>query len=151
MPATMPLAVAIERLSSPEPNTGCFLWTGAIQKDGYGILTNKGRSLLAHRAAWEVKHGPVPHGMLALHKCDVPWCVNADSHLYLGTQFENMRDSVRRKRHCNSKKTHCKRGHALSGETLYSYVNKGRPARNCTACHNASAVARRARAKQGEK
>lgn len=112
-------------------------------------MTYRQRNLLAHRAAWEMAHGePPPGDMYVLHKCDQPCCVNP-SHLYLGTQLDNMRDSVRRGRAANTKKTHCKRGHPLSGDNLYSYMNKGMPARCCRACHNAHAVARRAVARKG--
>lgn len=141
MPAHRPLATVIESCSIPEPNSGCFLWLGVLQKDGYGTLTNGGRPLLAHRAAWEVAFGVPPADKYVLHKCDVPWCVNP-AHLYIGTQFDNMRDAVQRRRHCNSKKTHCKRGHELAGENLYEYTNKGRPARCCRRCHNAAHRAR---------
>lgn len=141
MPAHRPLATVIEASSVPEPNSGCFLWIGALQKDGYGTLRSDGRSLLAHRAAWEAAFGTPPADKYVLHKCDVPWCVNP-AHLYIGTQFDNMGDAVRRRRHSNSKKTHCKRGHELSGENLYEYTNKGRPARCCRHCHNAAHRAR---------
>ena len=145
MPVSRPLAVVVGSSSVPEPNSGCFLWFGAQQKDGYGVVSHRGRNLLAHRAAWEVAHGAAPpRDKYVLHRCDVPWCVNP-AHLYLGTQYDNMRDAVQRKRHCNSKKTHCKRGHALAGGNLYRYTNKGRPARSCNICHTAAAMARRTR------
>lgn len=148
MPAPTTLAYKLETGSIPEPNTGCFLWLGDINKDGYGGVRHRGRSLLAHRAAWEDKYGPPPAGKYVLHTCDQPCCINTN-HLYIGTQSDNMRDAVRRGRNQNTKKTHCKRGHPLSGKNLYSYTNKGRPARCCYACHNSAAVARRAVARQG--
>jgi hypothetical protein len=86
---------AAERLWSyvtPEPNTGCWLWAGALDDKGYGRLTVKRKTKRAHRLAWQSIHGPIPRGMNVLHKCDNPACVNAHSHLFLGTQAENMAD-----------------------------------------------------------
>jgi hypothetical protein len=61
-------------------------------------------------------NGPVPSGMLILHKCDVRGCVNPD-HLFLGTAKDNTRDMMTKGRENfvgglrNSRKTHCKHGH----------------------------------------
>lgn len=81
----------------PEPNSGCWLWLGPVNQDGYGLFaTTLGSRQLrfsasAHRLAWRIKNGPIPNGMYVCHRCDVPACCNAD-HLFLGTQLENVRD-----------------------------------------------------------
>lgn len=80
----------------------CWLWTGKPAQTGYGVITvwreERGyRSVGAHRIVWELTQGPVPNGSFCLHKCDVPLCVNP-SHLYLGTQADNVRDEVDRGR-----------------------------------------------------
>lgn len=36
-------------------------------------------------------NGPIPDGLLILHKCDIRQCVNP-SHLFLGTYQDNMDD-----------------------------------------------------------
>jgi len=69
----------------------CWLWTAALDKDGYGKLRVGDRKLLAHRASWAIHNGPIPEGMCVLHRCDVKLCVNP-AHLFLGTQADNMRD-----------------------------------------------------------
>lgn len=87
---------------SPEPNSGCWLWTASCMPDGYGQIKIGGRPKRAHRVSWELHHGPIPkldsyHGNCVLHKCDVPQCVNPD-HLFIGTQADNMKDKVRKNR-----------------------------------------------------
>src|SRR3989337_1119363 len=85
----------------PEPNTGCWLWCGAWkdQKHGkiYGTITIHCHSVRAHRVAWELYVGPVPKGLKVLHKCDVQPCVNP-SHLFLGTQKDNVSDCYKKGR-----------------------------------------------------
>lgn len=74
--------------------TGCWLWTASklSGQAGYGGFARGHRqSTMAHHVAWELAYGPIPAGMLVLHRCDVRLCVRPD-HLFLGTQLDNVRD-----------------------------------------------------------
>jgi len=82
---------------APEPNSGCFLWTGAITSAGYGAFKIAGKVYLAHRLAWEFSRGAIPAGLQVNHHCDVRSCCNP-SHLFLGTQVDNMADMIRKGR-----------------------------------------------------
>ena len=82
----------------PDPNTGCHLWTGAMNNRGYARFCAGGRLMGAHRFAYETFVGPIPDGMHVLHRCDTPRCVNP-KHLFLGTDLDNARDRDAKGRH----------------------------------------------------
>jgi hypothetical protein len=79
------------------PQRGCWEWSGAKNKRGYGRLTVHGSWWAAHRYAYSAFVGPIPPGLLVLHRCDNPSCVNT-AHLFLGTQKDNMRDMAEKGR-----------------------------------------------------
>jgi hypothetical protein len=91
------LAERIERLSIPEPNTGCWLYLGALGKNRYGTIGIGKRKVSAHRASYEAHLGEIPLGKIILHKCDTKACVNP-SHLLIGTHHDNAVDRSRRSR-----------------------------------------------------
>lgn len=76
---------------SPEPNSGCWLWTAQVDKDGYGVFRTVPTSTQAHRMSYKIFVGDIPDGMFVLHRCDMPGCVNPD-HLWVGTHKDNMKD-----------------------------------------------------------
>jgi hypothetical protein len=76
----------------------CHVWTGATDNPGgYGVFWLAGRLVRAHRYAFEMESGPLAEGLFACHHCDNPPCVRR-SHLYAGSQAENVRDMVARGR-----------------------------------------------------
>lgn len=92
------------------PDTGCWLWTAATIRDGYGKLQYKGKTQRAHRLSYQVFVGPIPDGLCVLHSCHTPSCINP-SHLRAGTHQDNMDDrggagrNVRGERHSLAKLT----------------------------------------------
>lgn len=84
--------------SIPEPNSGCWLWTGARTPQGYGTIRLAGKTVKAHRASWLAATGTMPSSReLVCHKCDNPSCINP-THLFLGDHRENRLDCVRKGR-----------------------------------------------------
>mgnify|MGYP001587001641 CR=1 FL=1 len=79
-----------------ETPTGCLLWIGSCNPDGYGTFHRK-PYVSAHRFAWAVAYGTIPDGLSVLHRCDTPPCVNVN-HLFLGTQGDNMTDAAQKGR-----------------------------------------------------
>lgn len=75
----------------PEPNSGCWIWTGSRNKQGYGNFWLNKRCEKAHRVSHRIFIGPIPAGLDILHRCDMPWCVNPE-HIRAGTTKENMAD-----------------------------------------------------------
>lgn len=71
----------------------CWIWTGRSKRDGYGICGLQGKDQRAHRVSYQVFKGPIADGLLVLHSCHKPLCINPE-HLRLGTVKDNAHDTI---------------------------------------------------------
>jgi len=93
MTLNIPFEVRFWRNVDKQDDSACWNWIRSTLRGGYGKTERKrGKAFSAHRAAWELTYGPIPKGMLVLHHCDNPRCVNP-KHLWLGTQKDNVHDA----------------------------------------------------------
>lgn len=99
-----------------DPNGGCWLWSGAMSSNGYGVFTKLGRNVPAHRFSVETFHGPIGEQHV-LHGCDVRLCVNP-AHLSLGSRSDNMRDAASKSRLHRPNKRFEKIPHNLMSEAI---------------------------------
>jgi hypothetical protein len=114
-------------------DSGCWNWTGAVTNNGYGRFKLKGKTVVAHRAAYELLRAPIVAGLSLDHLCRNRLCVNPDHLEPVSMRTNVLRGETITAR--NAAKTHCNHGHSLSGENLF--VRKdGR--RRCRACERAS-------------
>ena len=85
-------AVITENDWELDPETGCHNWRWGNQ-EGRPFISSEGKEQLAYRVAWETRNGPIPEGAQVNHRCNNGRCIKSE-HLYLGDQFDNMRDAV---------------------------------------------------------
>jgi hypothetical protein len=115
----------------------CWLWTGTLDRDGYGKMMVKGHNCRAHRLVYEWVKGEIPNRLPLDHICRVRNCVNPD-HLEPVTVRENTLRGIAPSA-INARKTVCHNGHEFTPEN--TYIRPDAPMRNCRKCR-ADAVAR---------
>lgn len=84
----------------------CWGWTGSKSTFGYGTFPVKRKRALAHRFSYMLHKGVIPAGMVVRHTCHNASCTNPD-HLLLGTQADNIQDSVSDNRHVHGESHGC--------------------------------------------
>ena len=105
----------------------CWAWLGARSKKGYGQFHLDGKTMYAHRIAYETARGKIPDGFVIDHLCRHRDCVN-HAHMEIVTNEENVWRGFGLTAQ-NRLKVTCIRGHALPP------VTPGVPSRRrCKAC-----------------
>lgn len=89
--APLPRRATVERFWAKVLKTDtCWLWTGALKR-GYGhFYLSRGKTVAAHRFAYELIVNSVPDGLELDHGCKVKRCVNP-AHLEPVPHIENSR------------------------------------------------------------
>src|SRR3990167_5108101 len=97
----------------PEPNSGCWLWVGSLNRGGYAQIRNNYTQKMAHRFAYEMFVGPIPKDMQLDHLCRVRCCVNP-RHLEPVSARENKKRGEQ-----GDMKKYCGSGHLWTAENIY--------------------------------
>jgi hypothetical protein len=95
----------LELRHMPVTESGCWLWDGSATKQGYGDFRYKNKHYLAHQASYMAYNGNIDNELHVMHICDVRLCCNPN-HLTLGTNYDNILDSVKkgRRKRLNAKR-----------------------------------------------
>ena len=110
----------------------CWLWTAAKTHEGYGRFSaHDRRTVIASRFSYELLVGPIPPKLTIDHLCCTPACVNPAHMEVVPMGVNTLRGNS--PWGINHKKTHCKRGHPLSGQNLSNRSDGSRQCKKCDA------------------
>ena len=127
----IPRDTLLELHAVPEPNSGCWIWTGTRNSYGYGQISKKKGGALAHRWSYEHFIGPIPDGLQIDHLCRTRSCVNPQ-HLEPVTAKVNILRGTGLAA-ANALKTHCAQGHQLIADNVSMLPSQ----RECKLCRKA--------------
>lgn len=100
-----------------EKTEGCWIWKACIIASGYGQFSvRRIDRIYSHRVSYELFKGKIPDGLTIDHLCRNRACVNPE-HLEVVTGKENILRGQSPPAE-NARKTHCPKGHPLSGDNL---------------------------------
>jgi hypothetical protein len=92
------VAISVDKRGDDE----CWPWLGLLDQDGYGEFGFKKKKYKSHRAVLELKDGPIPRGIVAMHSCDNRPCCNP-AHISGGTAEDNNNDRIAKGRSVGAK------------------------------------------------
>ena len=114
------------RFVNKNTNNQCWEWIGKKTGNygGFSIGAKKLGSVLAHRFSWTMHNNKeIPKGMVIMHLCDNPLCVNPD-HLSVGTYMENTHDMLKKGRHTYIAHTGEKNGKSVLNEKIVREIRQ---------------------------
>ena len=125
--------------------SGCWLWTGSLSSNGYGLIWHNGHNVRAHRFAYEyITHAIIPDDKELDHLCRNHQCVNPH-HLEVVSRRENVMRGInptllgeRR-----SAIIYCTNGHLYDAETTYIDSHGYRACKICKRASNRASYALR--------
>lgn len=122
--------IVVKFWSKVNKTENCWVWTGTLFSNGYGLFIYKRKNKLAHRISYFLNKGKIPKDRVLDHLCRNTRCVNPE-HLEAVTIKENNLRGISPSA-LNSKKSFCSRNHPLSGDNLGI---DSRGDRYCKKCH----------------
>lgn len=137
----------LERTHLYEVVGECWVWTGATNARGYGVVDVDGQTMLAHRAVFSQEHPDIIiEGYEVCHSCDNPPCIRP-LHLWVGTRAQNAADMVAKDRKRGRPSLdECVHGHQFTDENTYVAPKTG--IRGCVTCRRDSSRQSRQRERE---
>ena len=126
-----PIPPQVRFWSFVEKTDGCWLWQGHRATNGYGRFWIDGRTIPAHRWAYEQAGGLVPPGQELDHLCHNPPCVRP-GHVEPVSHRDNVVRGRKNPVALAARATHCPRGHPY--DLANTYFNPNHGGRQCRAC-----------------
>ena len=109
--------------------SGCWEWTGAIDRCGYGQVSIDGGMTVAHRVVFAALRGAIPDGRELDHLCRNRRCVNPDHLEPVDHRTNTLRGTSPPAIHAAA--TQCPQGHAYDEKNTLVLKNGWRKCLEC--------------------
>lgn len=117
--------------NSARTESGCLVYQGFIRANGYAANGYQGKTVIVHRKVFEITKGvTLGRWELVCHTCDVRNCIEV-SHLWLGTNKQNLHDARAKGRLPKMQQTACINGHDFTPENTAIDKMGWRKCRRC--------------------
>ena len=111
----------------------CWVWTGSLNRNGYGVIAVNHRHEAAHRTAWRLSGRALDPALTLDHLCRNRRCVRVD-HLEQVTMRENLLRGMNHAAIAGRRST-CVHGHLYTdANCLWRITRGGRRYRTCRTC-----------------